>query len=125
MQRNSEVKKKEGGIVMLQDEIVLYIRENPVLTAVIAGTAVILLLLLVLIQVTRTRREVHKICKKIRKYFDVILTEDVPEAAEAPKDTEEGTQIPVYQTSEERMEQGEDRETEDIKLLMDVISEVF
>ncbi len=107
---------------MLQDEIVLYIRENPVLTAVIAGTAVILLLLLVLIQVTRTRREV---CKKIRKYFDVILTEDVPEAAEAPKDSEEGTQIPVYQTSEERMEQGEDRETEDIKLLMDVISEVF
>ena len=55
----------------------------------------------------------------------MILTEDVPEAAEAPKDSEEGTQIPVYQTSEERMEQGEDRETEDIKLLMDVISEVF
>ena len=55
---------------MVQEQIMLYIRENAVAAAALTG--IILLLLLVLIQVTRTRQEVHKICQKIRRYFEEI-----------------------------------------------------
>jgi len=82
-------------------------------------------LLLIFIQVTRTRYEVHKICKKIKKYFDVILTESEPEA-EPVKETETAEQIPVYRTAEDwKKEQELKKREEDAKLLMDVISEVF
>lgn len=109
---------------MFQEQIMLYIRENTVTAAVLTGIAI--LLLLVFIQVTRTRREVHKICGKIRKYFDVILAEDDNKSRTAEEKPFEDMQIPVYQTSEEEQEMQEDvKENEELRLLMDVISEVF
>lgn len=109
---------------MFQEQILLYIRENTAAAAVLAG--IVFWLLLIFIQVTRTRREVHKICEKIRKYFDVILSEDETELPEAEERNYEETQIPVYQTAEEQQTEREDsREREELKVLMDVISEVF
>lgn len=109
---------------MFQEQIMLYIRENTVTTAVLTG--IVLLLLLVFIQVTRTRREVHKICGKIRKYFDVILSEDEKEPAPAEEKSVEDIQIPVYQTANEEQQMPEDeKENEELRILMDVISEVF
>lgn len=109
---------------MLQEQFMLYIRENTQVLAVSAGAAVFFLLLLTLVQVTRTRREVHKICKKIRRYFDVILSEETPE----PEPEAEPENVPVMQcqTEEELLRQQEQRQAEaDARLLMDVISEVF
>ena len=110
---------------MLQGQIIPYIRENTIVTALAAGIVILFLLLLIFIQVTRTRYEVHKICKKIRKYFDVILSDSEPEH-EPVKEADTEEQIPVYQTADDWQRQQEERKREeDAKLLMDVISEVF
>ncbi len=107
------------------DQIMLYVRENTMVTAMAAGVSILFLLLLVLLQVTRTRREVHKICKRIRKYFDVVFTEEEP-IAEPVKEAAQEVQIPVYKTQEElQKEQEEQKKAEDARLLMEVISEVF
>lgn len=107
------------------DQIMLYVRENTMITAMAAGVSILFLLLLVLLQVTRTRREVHKICKRIRKYFDVVFTEEEP-IAEPVKEAAQEVQIPVYKTQEElQKEQEEQKKAEDARLLMEVISEVF
>ena len=107
------------------DQIMLYVRENTMVTAMAAGVSILFLLLLVLLQVTRTRREVHKICKRIRKYFDVVFTEEEP-IAEPVKEAAREVQIPVYKTQEElQKEQEEQKKAEDARLLMEVISEVF
>ncbi len=111
---------------MLQEQIYFYIRENTISVAIAAGSVVLFFLLLIAIQVSRMRREVHKICKKIRQYFDVVLAEDVPDAVPEEKETAKEGPIPVYRTSEELKKQQEAQKTaEDAKLLMDVISEVF
>ena len=107
------------------DQIMLYVRENTMVTAMAAGVSILFLLLLFLLQVTRTRREVHKICKRIRKYFDVVFTEEEP-IAEPVKEAAQEVQIPVYKTQEElQKEQEEQKKAEDARLLMEVISEVF
>lgn len=109
---------------MFQEQIMLYIRENAV--AAVVWTGVILLLLLVLIQVMRTRQEVHKICEKVRRYFEVILAEEEEETSVMEPESSEEIQIPVYQTMGEGQEKEEDsKEREELKLLMEVISEVF
>lgn len=109
----------------MPDQIMLYIRENIEMTAIAAGGAIALLLLFTLFQVTRTRREVHKICKKIRKYFDVVLSEEEKEP-EAAEEIAEDEQIPVYQTSDEwQKQQTKQKNAEDAQLLMEVISEIF
>lgn len=111
---------------MLQEQIFTYIRQNTMIIVLAAGGVAFLLLLVVLVQVTRTRREVHKICKKIRKYFDVIMSEDAKEEQKKEPQREADMQVPVYQqTKDWKKEQEEMKKEEDVKILMDVISEVF
>ena len=109
---------------MLQ-EMILYIRGNLVTTALIAGGVLFFLLLVILIQVSRTKHEVHKICKKIRRYFEVVL-DGTPETESEQADALETAKVPVYQTTTGRQKEAEEqRKSEDAKLLMDVIQEVF
>lgn len=108
---------------MLQEQIMLYIRENAALLSVYGLAAALFLLLLVLVQVTRTRREAHKICKKILKYFDVVLSgeDQEPEMREEPA-------VQVAERGEEddwEERQKRQKAEEDAQLLMDVLSEVF
>ena len=113
---------------MQQEQVILYIRENLMTIAMVSGGIVLGVWLLILFQVTRTRREVHKICKKIRRYFDVILAEDPKEEQQPTEEpVSDNTRIPVYQVAEEPSieEQKAEKSEEDIRLLMDVISEVF
>lgn len=108
---------------MLQEDIILYIRENEIFVSMLVYGVIICILLAILFQIIRTRREVHKICKKVRKYFDVILCD---EAEEMPKE-EASTENPVlvYQKKEEYKKQKEQNQEEEARLLMDVIQEVF
>lgn len=107
------------------EQMELYIGKNMGITAMAAGAAALFLLLLILFQVTRTRREVHKICKKIRKYFDVVLADAAPEETPAEEEAKENP-VPVYQTTEDwKKQNAEQKAAEDAKLLMEVISEVF
>lgn len=108
------------------DQIMQYIGENTMLAAMAAGTVVLFLLLLLLFQVTRTKRELHKICKKVQNYFEVILAEDVTEQKEEIVQANE-MQMPFVPgaVQEEYTKQEEQQGAEDIKLLMEVISEVF
>ena len=89
---------------MQQEQMIQYLRENMVIVAMAAGGICLFIWLLVLIQVTRTRREVHKICEKIRRYFEVILADDTKE------------EVPAGDAK---------KNEEDAKLLMEIISEVF
>ena len=110
---------------MLQ-EMILYIRGNLVTTALIAGGVLFFLLLVILIQVSRTKHEVHKICKKIRRYFEVVL-DGTSETESEQADALETAKVPVYQTTTKgrQKEAEEQQKSEDAKLLMDVIQEVF
>lgn len=111
---------------MLQEQIILYIRENIFTVTMIAGGVLLFLLLVILFQVSRMRREVHKICKKIRRYFEVVLSEDEPEVQTKLEETVENVQVPVYQTVDKMKKyQEEQKRAEDAKLLMDIIQEVF
>lgn len=113
---------------MQQEQMILYIRENLLTIAMVSGGIVFMIWLIILFQVTRTRREVHKICKKIRRYFDVILAEEPAEAQPAQKEpSPENTQASVSLAKEEPSTQAkvQEKNEEDAKLLMEVISEVF
>ena len=113
---------------MQQEQMILYIRENIMTIALTAGGIVLLIWLFILVQVTRTRREVHKVCKKIYRYFEVILADEAAEEAEASPVNEAvsaDAQIPQQQAPKETPQQRAHKTEEDVKLLMDVISEVF
>lgn len=118
---------------MFQDQIISYIRENQTIAALVAAGILLLLLLFILFEVVRTRREVHKICKKIRRYFEVVLTDDVQEAVPETEEKEPAQEIPVYQTMDSYMQKREEQQRaeellqkqKDAKLLMDIIQEVF
>lgn len=84
---------------MLQ-EMILYIRENLVTTALITGGVLFFLLLVILIQVSRMKHEVHKICKKIRRYFEVVL-DGTSETESEQDDALETVKVPVYQTAKD------------------------
>ena len=113
---------------MLQEQILSYIRENAVMVAVVSGGIGLFLLLIMLVQVSGMRREIRKICKKIRQYFDVVLADTPIEEAQAKEDCPKEAQVQAEacQTAEDIERQNEERKKEeDMKLLMDVISEVF
>lgn len=103
----------------------VYVRENQFMMTWIVAGVFGLCLLWILFQVTLTRREVHKICKKVRKYFDVILTEE--ECRETVKLEEiepESVKAPLYE-SEMDYKNEKLKKQRDAELLMEVISEVF
>lgn len=118
---------------MFQDQILFYIRENQMMLTLIGEAVLLFFLLVVMIQVSRTRREVHKICKKIRKYFQVILTEPEEKESDGQALEDDREEIPIYQTPASVAKQLEQaagaerlqKEQKDAKLLMDIIQEVF
>ena len=102
----------------------VYIRENQFMLMGITTGIIGVCLLWILIQVSLTRHEVHKICKKIRKYFEIVLKED-----EEILHTEENTEkeeyaAPIYEAVSD-YEQEQKKKQRDAELLMEVISEVF
>lgn len=107
---------------MSGNEILMYIRENQIMLMGIVVGSVILCLLFILFHVVRTHRELRNICKKIHRYFDVILSEEESE------DTQfmEADEIPVSEAKISTKNQEESLQKQrDAKLLMDVISDVF
>ncbi|MCI9378909.1 MAG: hypothetical protein HFI06_10405 [Eubacterium sp.] len=110
---------------MQQEQMIQYLRENMVIVAMAAGGICLFIWLLVLIQVTRTRREVHKICEKIRRYFEVILADDTKEEVPEQKEPPENIQPTVCEAAEEAPAGDAKKNEEDAKLLMEIISEVF
>lgn len=110
---------------MQQEQLILYLRENMEMIVIAAGGISLLIWLLIFIQVTRTRREVHNICKKILRYFDVILADDAKEEAPPQKEAPENTKLAVYEAAKQPDAQEAKKNEEDAKLLMEVISEVF
>lgn len=109
---------------MLMNEVTAYIRENQMMVMAAVVGIMILFLCIILFQVARTHRKVHKICKKIRKYFDVILTEEPASVSQAvcenPAENQELKYAESIQSQKESLQK-----QKDAKLLMDVISDVF
>lgn len=108
---------------MLQEEITWYLRENGIIIAMVVCGVLLCMLSTLLFQVIRTRREVHKTCKKVRKYFEVILTDESEEIFTA-NDAKEKP-ILEYRMREECSREKDQKQAEEARLLMDVIQEVF
>ncbi|MBO5373523.1 MAG: hypothetical protein J6A75_12530 [Lachnospiraceae bacterium] len=106
---------------MFGNDVLLYFRENQLLIMGMVAGSVAVCLLIILIQVMRTRREVHNICKKIHRYFDVILAEtDKDDAADEAEKAPQ--KLSASQMPDAKKKQAKE---EDVQLLMDVISNVF
>ncbi len=117
---------------MFLEQFFSYIRENQTLCSVAAYGILLLLCLFIFVEAARTRREVHRICKRIKRYFDVITREEEPDAQSEPElEGEEAAQEPevlMYQPAEEEPEKKarqQLQDQQDAKLLMDVISDIF
>lgn len=110
---------------MFQEQMNLYIRENGTMLLWILCGILFFMWLLLFIQVTRTSREVHRICKKIRKYFAVVMEEGQTETALEQKISAPTEKRTVNRENSEAEKQQAKRNEEDAKLLMEVIQEVF
>lgn len=126
---------------IIPEKVLTYIGENHILLEIIVAGVLLLILLSVLFQLSRMKREVRKICRQVRRYLDVVMSEDTgrdteEEEEEIEEDVPEAEldlqQIHTYQrrrdlkpvkksqrTEEERQSQ------KDAELLMEVISDVF
>lgn len=138
------INKKEA--VMFQKEIIpekvlTYIGENHVLLEMIAAGVLLLILLSVLFQLSRMKREIRKICRQVRRYLEVVMSEDTERETEEeeeetgedmPEPEEDLQQIHAYQRKREtepvqkgQKTQEERQSQKDAELLMEVISDVF
>lgn len=126
---------------IIPEKVLTYIGENHILLEIIVAGVLLLILLSALFQLSRMKREVRKICRQVRRYLDVVMSEDTgrdteEEEEEIEEDVPEAEldlqQIHAYQrrrdlepvkksqrTEEERQSQ------KDAELLMEVISDVF
>ncbi|MDE6903794.1 MAG: hypothetical protein K2P76_02415 [Lachnospiraceae bacterium] len=126
---------------IIPEKVLTYIGENHILLEILVAGVLLLILLSALFQLSRMKREVRKICRQVRRYLDVVMSEDTgrdteEEEEEIEEDVPEAEldlqQIHTYQrrrdlepvkksqrTEEERQSQ------KDAELLMEVISDVF
>ena len=120
-----------------------YIGENHILLEIITVGILFLLILAALIQLSRMKKEVSRICKQVRKYLDVVLADNTEEEEEEAEEEyieeavpEEKAQIKEIRTYQRKKEQSEPEKVQrkaedarqsqrDAELLMDVISDVF
>jgi len=130
---------------IIPEKVTTYIGENHILLEIITVGILLLLILAALIQLSRIKKEVSRICKQVRKYLDVVLadnTEEEEEEAGAEEEyieetvPEEKAQIKEIRTYQRKKEQSEPEKVQrkaedsrqaqrDAELLMDVISDVF
>ena len=123
---------------IIPEKVLTYIGENHVLLEMIVVGVLLLILLSALFQLSRMKREIRKICRQVRKYLDVVMSEDT-EAEEEEEAEEEMPEpeiemqpIHTYQRRREfepvkksQKSEEEKQSQKDAELLMEVISDVF
>ncbi len=128
---------------IIPEKVTTYIGENHILLEIITVGILFLLILAALIQLSRMKKEVSRICKQVRKYLDVVLADNTEEEEEEAEEEyieeavpEEKAQIKEIRTYQRKKEQSEPEKVQrkaedarqsqrDAELLMDVISDVF
>lgn len=126
---------------IIPEKVTTYIGENHILLEIITVGILFLLVLAALIQLSRMRKEVGRICKQVRKYLEVVLAENTEEEETEEEYIEENLpeekakikEIRTYQRKKEQAEEDmeqknkeeEQQKQRDAQLLMDVISDVF
>ena len=126
---------------IIPEKVLTYIGENHVLLEMIVVGVLLLILLSALFQLSRMKREIRKICRQVRKYLDVVMSEDTEaEAEEEEEEAEEEMPEPEIEmqpihTYQRRLEfepvkksqksEEEKQSQKDAELLMEVISDVF
>ena len=126
---------------IIPEKVLTYIGENHVLLEMIVVGVLLLILLSALFQLSRMKREIRKICRQVRKYLDVVMSEDTEaEAEEEEEEAEEEMPEPeiemqpihTYQRRREfekvkksQKSEEEKQSQKDAELLMEVISDVF
>ena len=126
---------------IIPEKVLTYIGENHVLLEMIVVGVLLLILLSALFQLSRMKREIRKICRQVRKYLDVVMSEDTEaEAEEEEEEAEEEMPEPeiemqpihTYQSRREfepvkksQKSEEEKQSQKDAELLMEVISDVF
>ena len=122
---------------IIPEKMLTYIGENHILLEMIVVGVLLLFMVSVFLKVSRMKKDVRAICTQVRRYLDVVLSEDaesetLEEEAEEEMSEEEVDleQIHTYQkkketeASSQRMK--EERQSQrDAELLMEVIQDVF
>ena len=121
---------------IIPEKVLTYIGENHVLLEMIVVGVLLLILLSALFQLSRMKREIRKICRQVRKYLDVVMSEgteaEAEEEEEMPEPEIEMQPIHTYQRRREfepvkksQKSEEEKQSQKDAELLMEVISDVF
>lgn len=122
---------------IIPEKMLTYIGENHIMLEMIVVGVLLLFMVSVLWKVTRMKKDVRAICAQVRRYLDVVMSEDVEDEIleeeseeEIPGEDVDLEMIHAYQKKKEtemsRQRAKEERQSQrDAELLMEVIQDVF
>lgn len=122
---------------IIPEKMLTYIGENHIMLEMIVVGVLLLFMVSVLWKVTRMKKDVRAICAQVRRYLDVVMSEDVEDEIleeeseeEIPEEDVDLEMIHAYQKKKEtemsRQRVKEERQSQrDAELLMEVIQDVF
>lgn len=122
---------------IIPEKMLTYIGENHIMLEMIVVGVLLLFMVSVLWKVTRMKKDVRAICAQVRRYLDVVMSEDVEDEIleeeseeEIPEEDVDLEMIHAYQKKKEtemsRQRAKEERQSQrDAELLMEVIQDVF
>lgn len=122
---------------IIPEKMLTYIGENHIMLEMIVVGVLLLFMVSVLWKVTRMKKDVRAICAQVRRYLDVVMSEDVEDEIleeeseeELPKEDVDLEMIHAYQKKKEtetsrQRAQEEKQSQRDAELLMEVIQDVF
>lgn len=122
---------------IIPEKMLTYIGENHIMLEMIVVGVLLLFMVSVLWKVTRMKKDVRAICAQVRRYLDVVMSEDVEDEIleeeseeELPEEDVDLEMIHAYQKKKEtemsRQRAKEEKQSQrDAELLMEVIQDVF
>lgn len=122
---------------IIPEKMLTYIGENHIMLEMIVVGVLLLFMVSVSWKVTRMKKDVRAICAQVRRYLDVVMSEDVEDEIleeeseeEIPEEDVDLEMIHAYQKKKEtemsRQRAKEERQSQrDAELLMEVIQDVF
>lgn len=122
---------------IIPEKMLTYIGENHIMLEMIVVGVLLLFMVSVLWKVTRMKKDVRAICAQVRRYLDVVMSEDVEDEIleeeseeEIPEEDVDLEMIHAYQKKKEtetsRQRAKEEKQSQrDAELLMEVIQDVF
>lgn len=122
---------------LIPQKAITYIGENHILLEMIVVSVLILFMAAVFLKLSHMKKEVRQICRQVKRYLDVVLSEETEEEEsleEVQPEEVDLQQIHTYQRKKESepeqsnqriQEERQNQSQRDAELLMEVIQDVF